>query len=275
MDIDTLRILVDLRDRTIQKTRVAMGLRIGAIERGADNSDAETEVFLGRWHERFQGLEDEVDAELREVAKTFPIVEAAVNVKGCGLINVAKVVALNGSVANQDTPSKLWRFAGLGMGQYYINGDGKIVAPVKGRVYDKEAKAWRVVFPEQPPDTHVEYRPDVALSGYGLPFNRRLKTACLQVAESFMRADSPYRAVYDDAKEKYERDRPDWPPLRRHRAALRKMIKVWLVHLWETWRELEGLPTRPAYVLEQMGHTQEYKRQDFGWAQISTKTNGG
>lgn len=265
MDIDTLRILVDLRDRTIQKTRIAMGQRLSAIERNADTSDPETEAFLGRWHERFQALEGEVDDEIREIAGQFPIIQVAVNVKGCGLLNVSKVIALVGSVTEQDTPSKLWRFAGYGMGQYYVNGNGKIMSPVRGRVYDKDEEAWYVVSPEQPPGTHVEYRPDVLLPGYGSPFNRRLKTACFQVAESFMRSNSPYRQVYDDAREKYDREHPDWVKLRRHRAALRKMIKVWLVHLWEAWREIEGLPIRQPYIFEKLGHSSQYRRPDFGW----------
>lgn len=40
-----------------------------------------------------------------------------------------------------------------------------------------------------------------------------------------------------------------------HRMAFRKMIKLFLSHLWEVWRTKEGLPVRPPYVFEHKGHT--------------------
>lgn len=36
-------------------------------------------------------------------------------------------------------------------------------------------------------------------------------------------------------------------------------------HLWLTWRTLEGLPTRPPYVQEYMGHTSISRPEDYGW----------
>lgn len=59
----------------------------------------------------------------------------------------------------------------------------------------------------------------------------RAKTIVHLIAESCMKQrTSPYRAVYDDAREQYE-DR-DWTPLHRHNAALRKVGKAMLKDLW-------------------------------------------
>lgn len=269
VDIKSLRVLVDLRDRAIQKGRVAMGNRVNAIERGADTSDEETEALLREWHERFEKLELDIDRDIRQLAARYPIIEAATAVKGCGLLNVAKVVALAESIDDKDTISRFWRFAGLGMGEYYIDNEtGKIMDPVKGRKYDKtkgEKGEWVVVYPNQPPNSHVEFRPDVPLEGYGLPFNRRLKTSCYLVADRLMQATGPYYELYLTSREKYDREHPEWTKAHRKRAAMRKMIKVWLSHLWEVWRELEGLPTRKAYVIEHLGHTNEHERSDYGW----------
>lgn len=40
-----------------------------------------------------------------------------------------------------------------------------------------------------------------------------------------------------------------------HNMALRKMIKLFLAHLWMVWREAEGLPVSEPYVQEKLGHT--------------------
>jgi len=192
------------------------------------------------------------------------IIEAAAQVRGCGLLNVARVVA-HTDMARAETVSQLWRLAGYGRGRYDVSADSHALAPVDGRRYDKNAGQWRIVRPAPPAGSHVEERPDRPVAGFGLPYNVRLKTACFLVACAFLRANSPYRDIYDQARAYYEQQRPGWSRNRQHKAALRKMIEVWLSHLWETWRELEGLPTRRIYIVECLGHSTEYRREDFGW----------
>ena len=53
---------------------------------------------------------------------------------------------------------------------------------------------------------------------------------------------------------------------------MRKMIKVFLSHMWMQWRERENLPIRQLYVHEKLGHTTEYERADFGWPSTQEKT---
>ena len=49
----TLRSLVDLRDRTLQKSRIAFSNRIGAVDRGSDTANAETRDMLEKYEARF------------------------------------------------------------------------------------------------------------------------------------------------------------------------------------------------------------------------------
>ena len=44
-----------------------------------------------------------------------------------------------------------------------------------------------------------------------------------------------------------------WPPLRLHRAAMRYMVKAFLIELWVKWRGLEGLEITPTYYEAKMG----------------------
>lgn len=63
--------------------------------------------------------------------------------------------------------------------------------------------------------------------------NIKAKTQLFLMAESCVKnLNSPYRAVYDDARVDYS-TREGWAPIRQHRAALRKISKEILHDLWE------------------------------------------
>lgn len=88
------------------------------------------------------------------------------------------------------------------------------------------------------------------------------------LAPSFLRSASPRRELYDNYRHRITTDasrhkvtvvewkrafragedvRNLWPPGRIHKAALRYMVKIFLVDLWTKWREIEGLPVSPTY----------------------------
>lgn len=88
------------------------------------------------------------------------------------------------------------------------------------------------------------------------------------LAPSFLRSASPRRELYDNYRTRITTD-PDrkkctvaewkrafraeedvrglWTPGRIHKAALRYMIKLFLLDFWKMWRELEGLPVTESY----------------------------
>ena len=220
-----LRTLVDLRDRQIQKARIQFGNRLGAIERGADEGDDRQRNVLERYHKRFEDIEAELDADIAEAVAEHPIYEQMVAVKGIGPGLAAKLIAMI-DIERAPTISSLWRFAGYAV----INGERE--RPTKGEK---------------------------------LHYNSRLKTTCYLVATAFLRANSPYRRVYDEAKAHYETNQPDWTKGHRHNAANRKMIKVFLSHLWLRWRQLEGLPVSNPYAHDIMKHGSLYTPEEFGW----------
>jgi len=226
---DTLRALVDLRDRTLQKSRIQFGNRISAVENGKDTVNGETLEVLTRWNMRFDELEQMADKDISRFVCDVPIVQQMTCVKGIGKLLAAKVVAMV-DITRADTVSALWRYAGYGVVE------GARERPTKGEK---------------------------------LHYNARLKTTCYLIGSSFLRSGSPYRSVYDAAREYYEKNRPDWTKGHQHNAAMRKMIKAFLAHLWERWRQLEGLPTRELYAMEQMGHTHYMRAEEFGWPEIA------
>lgn len=228
MDEITLRALVDLRNRTLQKSRIAFGNRLSAIERGDDTVSNGTVILLERWHKRFDELEKEIDEDIRGLVEGDKLIEYMISVKGVGPILAAQAISMI-DIEKANTVSALWRYSGFAV---------------------FEGKAERLI------------------KGESLHYNLRLKNICLKIATSLLRANSPYRQIYDDAREYYERERTDWNKKRQHYAANRKMIKVWISHLWEVWRKLEGLPVRNIYAQDKLGHTHYIRAQDYGWPEI-------
>lgn len=222
---DSLRALVDLRDRTLQKSRIAFGNRLDAIERGADVVSDQARVILEKWQARFEELEKEADKDIAALVGDSPIVADLTALKGVGNLLAAKTIAMI-DIYRADTVSALWRYCGYGVSE------GERERPKAGEK---------------------------------LHYNIRLKTTLYLVSTSFLRCNSPYRAIYDSSKEYYQANRLEWTKAHIHAAAMRKMTKVFLSHLWERWRTLEELPTRDLYVHERLGHTHQYKASDFGW----------
>ena len=85
-------------------------------------------------------------------------------------------------------------------------------------------------------------RAERLMRGRKSAFNRKLRAACFVLATSLLRCHSPYA-------EEYYRTKPiylcrGWSKAHAHRAAVRRMLKLFLAHLWEYGRRLQGLPTR-------------------------------
>ena len=226
--LSALRILIDLRE-VVQRQRIAFGNRLAAIERGDDTVDNRTLAILSDWHDFFLSAEKRIDGEIKSLAEEIEIIRIAQSVKGVGPILIAKVVALIRDISKSPTVSSLWRFAG------YAVVDGHREYPQKGK---------------------------------RRPYSLRLKSAAFVLAQSLIRRPGPYRNEYDKAKEHYQATHPEWTRGHIHLAAMRKVTKLFLAHLWEIWRKLEGLPTREVYVVEKLGHTHIKRPVDYGWPEI-------
>jgi hypothetical protein len=232
MSNEILRALVDLRDRQIQKGRIQFGNRVSALLRGDDNGGGQQFGVVERWLERFAKLEAELDKDIANEVKHYAIYDHVTALKGVGPMYAAKLVAMI-DIERAPHVSSLWRYAGYGVV------DGKRERPVKGEK---------------------------------LHYNKRLKTTCYLIGGSFLKASSPYRDIYDEARAYYLANREDWTKGHQHNAAMRKMIKRFLSHLWVIWRTLEGLPVTAPYVHDYLGHQHMDCPQDYGWPELASRS---
>ncbi len=222
-----LRALCDARS-TIQKTRIQFGNRVSAIESGRDTSDPITLDALKRALTTFELAEKDLDGTIRDKAVDLEIVQAAICVKGVGAVSVGPIIGMI-DIVKADTVSSLWKYAG-----YAVDVDENGVG------------------------TGQRLR-----RGQKSSYNVALKTACYRLATSLMRTGSPYREIYDEAKLEYLNR--GWTKSHAHAASIRKMIKIFLQHLWISWRTLEGLPISQPYAHDVMNHTHYITPEMMGW----------
>src|SRR5207247_9955187 len=85
-------------------------------------------------------------------------------------------------------------------------------------------------------------------------WNNFAKTKLIGVlAPCFIKCGSPWRKLYDDYK--HRKLTAGWGVSdgHRHNAAMRYMVKMFLLQLWTTWRKLDGLVVTVPYSEAKLG----------------------
>jgi hypothetical protein len=223
--------------------------------RGADQAPIPTSVQLH--FARLQQGEEDLIRDMTALTEGHPAMHWLGDVKGVGPVLAAKLIGLIDNIESFTTCSKLWRFAGYAPTESdcrtcMVKGKGPtgLWSPAGAKPGTPKTTcptclgSLRALQRERPQ------------SGERLHYNVKLKTVVYLVAGSFLKVrTSPYRPMYDGARAHYETTRPYWTPAHRHMAAMRRVSKLFLSHLWQTWREAEGLPVRPPYAIEYLKHS--------------------
>lgn len=208
-----------------------MGNRLAAVEGGRSKVDT---LIIERYAERFKALEEEIEADIASAVKDHDMWSWLERVKGIGP-GLAGCLLAYVDVEKAQTVSALWRYAG------YAVMNGKAEKPTKGQK---------------------------------LGYNADLHKVCYLISVSFLRNKSPYAEVYYEAKEEYQRKKGSrlpageegaadgWTPMHIDLSARRKMLKLFLSHFWEAYREMKGLPVRPVYALAVLNHD-GYRGADY------------
>lgn len=261
-DVLAVRLLVRARE-DFQSQRKRMDNRMGRkadgeaqniSERQIAPDDAELFVSIS---DAAKEQEKQIEKSLLKVLRRFPIyTEWLKNIKGVGTISAAHIIG-GIDIEKATTVSKIWQYCGLNPGM------------VEGKKRVEHADGSFELVP-----TGKLIRGDKLTSGFVAPFNKTLRTAlCGVLADSFIKSQAPYAMEhYYPYKERLaasvqptqEIRKPgakpetiawkDTKPAHRDRAAKRKMVKAFLADLYTAWRHLEGLPVRPPYQEQYLGH---------------------
>jgi len=219
-----LRILVESY-YDMQKLRIATNNRLKIYEKFnmvTSQQAATIQTIINTLKEEEKSYERMV----RDEVKGIPIFLWLKEVKGIGPVMAGGLIAWIDDIARFPTVSKLWAYA-------------------VGKPGERRQK------------------------GAKCGWNPRLKTHCWRIGTQLLRAKGRYADFYyqfkrqylerEDIKKAHESGKAVGGKLSYkihiHQMALRKMIKLFLSHLWEQWRKFEGLPIREPYSIEKLGHT--------------------
>lgn len=212
--------------------------RIEAIKAGRSDLDLDREVLFQGWIEA-----NKKNAYLfmtEEAGKLGNIWTWVTSIKGLGQGGMAAcLLAQIDDIGLFDNISKLWRFAGLAVI------DGHAERNVPGEKSHK---------------------------------NNTLRAVCFLIGDQFIKQQtSPYVDVYYEYKARLREQHPekivrldkngkparnsdgkiiyDYSDGHLHNMAMRKMVKIFLQHVWLKWREYEGLPITKPYAHDILGHS--------------------
>jgi len=79
---------------------------------------------------------------------------------------------------------------------------------------------------------------------------------------ALIRMDAPFRKFYDDYKNRKTQAGWGVSDGHRHNAAVRYMVKMILLDIHTKWRRFEGLPVRPTYQEQYLGHTHHTSQEN-------------
>ena len=208
-------------------------------------------------------MEEALEKEIKKIVHKTDLWNAYLkDVKGVGEV-LAAVIMTEFDINIAVTKSKMWQFCGLNPGM------------VNGAIWNKKKKK-RV-------KTTTKVKGDKKTKGFLCPYNQFLKAKLIGVlGSSFLKSHAPYSEIYynlhvplDKRKKgiaggrldnsfKMTTEKPKEKPIielmwknttenHRHKAAIRKMIKIFIGDLYIAWRTIENLPVRISYAEEYLG----------------------
>lgn len=257
-----LRILTRSR-KDFQFLRVGIDNRLGNKANGEEQQVSERAIpiedslMLREITEETRAQEKAIEKKLLKVLRRFPIYNNWLekDVSGAGTVICGYLIG-EFDIFKADTVSKMWQYAGLNPGK--IRGKKRV---------DRKDGGFDLV------ETDTLVRGDKLTPGFVSPFNKNLRTAlCGNMADCFIKAQNKYALdFYYPYKNRLENStemvfeisvtgKPgkevmwkDAKPAHRHRAAIRYMVKMFLLDLYLVWRPMMGLPVRELYAEEYLG----------------------
>ena len=238
IDADGQQILANLRRSHKLLTEGVATFPRQATFKGDEVISSYTELCLVANYLELEEQEKTHFRRLGNILKDYPIYNNFLaGVVGIGPA-MAGVVISEIDITKAEYPSSVHKYAGLD-----VAGDGQ------GRSRKKEH-----LEESQYTDKNGELQ-----TKKGITFNPFLKTKLVGVLGSSFVKQSPdkckYRKVYDDYKHRIENMEAHKEKSKghRHNMAVRYMIKIFLIDLYNEWRSLEGLPVAPTYSEAKLG----------------------
>lgn len=241
-----LKTLMDDRQKFIQ-TRNGLSNRLLAYQRHTDDPSEKTVEILTRqvkeMDEILKPYDKKVTKHIKELAKTDPLVKAALGVKSVGEITIAYMLVYV-DITKDNHASSLWSYVGLDKPAHERHKKGEAGGgnrTLRTALFNLAESQVKGRGPYR--DAYDDYKARLEAS------DQITKTRVAGVKGKMV--EKPWKDVSKG---------------HRHGAALRIIMKHFLADWWFVARTLAGLPTSPSYATTHLGGTHRTIMPDErGW----------
>lgn len=235
--LNTMRLLCSDRDRQLGHW-IRLNNRLAAGKAGRCNISVEVMQLYADSQRR---LIDVIDEAAKSCMAEHPVWPWLKGVRGIGEVLAAQLLAPIRWEKCRHV-SSLWKFCGLSVVAHVDKQGNKV------HVADKRIKG-----------KTLEYHSGLKtlLLGRIGPSMQKASTRYLPGQKQAGVQDPQYMRFYYEERKKLANTRPEQNDMHHHRQALRKMIKMFLSHLWEVGRRSEDLPVSPPWIIKHGKHDLE------------------
>ncbi len=262
-----MRNLVDIY-YDFQGQRIQTELRIGATERANTLTKEELSVYgITTILENAENFEKDIEKLIVSQLKNHALyTQYLAKIYGIGPLLSAGLIAYIDNIEKFDHVSSLWQYCGYGMNRFCE----KCKKPTSIDVKYETGKIAKKLHPSNQCEVCGNDTVPILqkrMLGYQSNWNDRLKVLAWKASTSFVKqsaAKSKYRKLYDKIKADERRKHPIKKVTKGktffndghiHNRAMRKVAKIFLAHLWQTWRRQEGLEATEPYAKQLLGHS--------------------
>lgn len=231
-----------------QDTRISFDNRFRQLLEDKDEEE-EPDDFIVRLAQDARSFEDKIEKEISDAIQGIPLFERYLSkVKGIGDIMGANIIArlatkreYKQSKKKRDKPHHYATVVDEDEDWWYVE------APSVMEVANTVSSLWK----------YSGYAPDQSREkGKQANWNPDVKKMIHKCSTSFIRANGRYAEIYRSEKENYHADprHDDKSDGHIDNMARRKIKKLFLQHLWVTFREFRGLEKTQPYVQAHENH---------------------
>lgn len=262
-----LRNLIDIF-YDFQGQRIQTQLRIGASERENTLTKEELSIYgITTIMENAKTFELDIEKIItKQILNHALYTQYLSRIQGIGVLISGALIAYIDDIEKFKNVSSLWQYCGLGMNRYCP----ECKKPTSIKVKYSTGKIANKLHPfENCPECNHETTPILQkkTSGYQSNWNDKLRVFLWKASTSFVKqsaSKSKYRKLYDQIKKDERRKHPVKKIIKGktffndghiHNRAMRKVSKIFLAHIWQTWRRQQGLEATEPYVKQLLGHS--------------------
>lgn len=187
-------------------------------------------------------------------------------IAGIGPLIAGGLISYIDDIERFDTVSSLWQYCGYGMNRFC----SKCKKPTSIEISYHTGKKAKKLHPlEKCPICQNDTTPILQKRtiGYQSNWNDRLKVLAWKATSSFIKqspSKSKYRKLYSKIKKEERKNHPTkivkngkttFNDGHINNRAIRKVSKIFLAHLWQTWRRQQGLEATEPYAKQLLGHS--------------------